>query len=90
VVAARLQGHEHRGPLRPWAGDSEGLDLSMGLTEPPVPSLADDLRPLNDDAPNHRVGLHVPLPEHRKLQRPSHVPAIQFRLLHDAHHNVRD
>jgi len=89
VVAARLQRDQHGRPGGPGTGQLQRLDLRMGLAEAAVPPFADDLRPLDDDASDHRVGLDVPLPEDGQLQRPPHVPKVEFGLVHGAE-GIRD
>ena len=77
VVAARFERDVERGPGRPVAGHSQGLDLGMRPAEPPMPAFADDLRPLGDHAADHRVRLDEPLPPDGQFQGATHVPEVE-------------
>ena len=66
----------------------QGLDFGMGLAEPPMPTLADDLGPLGDHAADHRVRLDEPLPPDGQFQGATHVPEVDFVLVHVKHSYV--
>ena len=82
VVAARFERDVERGPGRAVAGDLQGLDFGMRLAEAPMPALADDFGPLGDHAADHRVRLDEPLPSDGEFQGATHVPEVDFVLLH--------
>ena len=82
LVATRFEGDVERGPGRPIAGDSQGLDFGMGAAKPPMKTLADDFRPPGNHAADHRVRLDEPLPPDGKFQGAAHVPKVDLVLVH--------
>ena len=82
VRATRFEGDVERSALRPLARDPQGLDFGMGLAEPPMKALADDLGPLGDYATDHRVWLDEPLPPDGEFQSATNMPKVDFVLLH--------
>ena len=85
LVAARFERHVEGGVRGPRAGNPQGLDLGMILTESPVPALADNLGPSGDHTADHRVRFDTALAPQGKLQGAAHVPKINLVLVHSLH-----
>jgi hypothetical protein len=76
LVTARLQGHIHGGTPGICLAIFQGMALSVKLSIPDVPSLADDLSIPNDDGPYHGIGgcpAYAPLCQ---FQRQTHIVCI--------------
>ena len=79
-MATRFERDVERRADGPRSGDVQRFDLGVRPAEAAMISFADDLGPVRDDAADHRIRLDRAATERRKLQRPGHVPGIEFAI----------
>ncbi len=75
-MRAGFEADIHRGAFGALTGRFQRVNLGMRLARTLMPTLANDLAGIDDDAAHHRVGTGCILAERRHLQRPGHVRMI--------------
>jgi hypothetical protein len=78
VMTTGLERDVERGAVGPIAGRLQGFDLGMRTAEAAMVTLADNLGSARDHATDQRIGLDPTATLGRQLERPLHVPGIEF------------